>query len=122
VFGVREWRKNMNLKVERKGNCCLFEIGGLLPSGRVMDLHAVIMESLETSDEIKVFFRPDASVDVNAFQVLCAANRAAASAGKNLSLCGRPPSPLREVIEVAGLGNPGTCARCHGGGCLWADP
>lgn len=83
-----------------------FELRGKLGLRDATEVATALSLALETHPSVTIAVAPDADLDITILQVLVAAHKTAARAGKELALAASADSLLRKTLVKAGFVSP----------------
>ncbi|KKB84165.1 hypothetical protein VW29_11775 [Devosia limi DSM 17137] len=89
----------------------LFELRGKLGLRDATEVASALSLALETHPAVTVAVAADADLDITILQVLVAAHKTAARAGKGLTLTASADSLLRQTLVKAGFVSPAGAAQ-----------
>ena len=108
----------MRLEKELPDEGYVLTLKGELTVPHAEALKAMLSESLQGANRVRIELAEVSAVDLSCLQLLCSAHRTAASLGKTLTLGGEIPPMLRQAMKDAGFTRQKGCAFSPHTNCL----
>ena len=109
----------MNATMEQSENSCILNFGGELTIQSGNELKEVLINLLDSSENLSLNIEKVTEIDIACLQILCSAHKASFKSNKYLKVSGKISEGFRESIQRCGYLNNKGCIAGTNETCLW---
>ncbi len=109
----------MDYKIEANGNALVLILNGEATIDAAGELKKMLLNSIESADDIVINIEGLTAVDLSFLQLLCSAHRSCLKLKKNLSLSNGRPNFYNRIVRNAGYSRQKGCELDSDNSCLW---